>query len=274
MEKNFRRHLLLNQYPRIYHGTPRLYAVGWVAQKTEWFETAFETTNFSFIFRGRGKSNYRGVEHAVQPPSVILEVEGEHCDYGPLEAWEEVYFVYKGQTEEVLKRWRLSRTLSHHLWPMAGLARIQEYLATFEELARMPGMPGAVDRMDRLAELIILESLLGEPIQNLTPDEVRIHEAERHIRENFVKPLDLKALAADHGFSLPTFRRHWNRQFKSTPMRLLNTLRLEKAYQLLLGTKEDVSAIAYAVGYADPLYFSKKFRAQYRIPPSRLRNQA
>jgi AraC-like DNA-binding protein len=35
-----------------------------------------------------------------------------------------------------------------------------------------------------------------------------------------------------------------------------------------------VSAIAYVVGYSDPLYFSKKFRAQYRIPPSRPRNQA
>lgn len=271
MEKNFRRHLLLNQYPRLTQGAPRLYAVGWVGQKTEWFETAFDTTNFSFVFRGRGRSHFRGVEYPVNPPTVIMEVEAERYHYGPLGAWEEVYFVYKGQTEEVLERWKLSRTERHHLWPMAGLSRVKDYLATLEELSRMPGLPGTVDRIDRLAELIVLESLWGEPIQAMTADEIRIHEAERYIRENFTRPLDLPDLAARHGFSLPTFRRHWNRQFRYTPMRLLNALRLERAYQLLLGTRDDVSAIAYAVGFADPLYFSKKFRAQYRMPPSRLR---
>lgn len=271
MEKNFRRHLLLNQYPRITHGAPRLYAVGWVAQKTEWFETAFDTTNFSFVFRGKGKSHFRGKEYSVTPPTVLLEVEGESYHYGPLGAWEEVYFVYKTQTEELLERWKLTRQDRHHIWPMAGHSRIKEYAGILEELARMPGLPGTVDRMDRLAEMIILESLWGEPIQTMTADEIRVHEAERFIRENFTKSLDLRHLAASHGFSLPTFRRHWNRQFQYTPMRLLNALRLERAHQLLLGTREDVSAIAYAVGYADPLYFSKKFRTQYRVPPSRLR---
>ena len=154
---------------------------------------------------------------------------------------------------------------------MGGLSKIKSYISAMEKLVNFPGLPGNTDKLDRLAEMAILESMWGDPVQELSSETMRIHEAERFIRENFTEQLDLENLAMKNGFSLPTFRRHWNKQFKYTPMKLVNTLRLEKAHLLLLETKKDISTISYEVGYNDPLYFSKKFRAYYNSPPSKFR---
>lgn len=270
MENNVRRHHLLHQYPRVTRDVPNLYAVGWISHKTEWIKTVFETTNFSFIFRGKGVSNFNDSKFDITPPMVILEKAGEKYHYGPNAMWEEIYLMYRTPPERLMERWSLADG-ERHTWSMCGLSQIKTYAKAMEALVKMPGLPGAVDKLDRLAELIILESLWGEPAQTMSFEEMRIHEAERHIRENFHLPLDLEDLAARHGFSMPTFRRHWKRQFKYSPMKLLNALRLERAHQLLLETRKDVSVIAYEVGYKDPMYFSKKFRAHFHTTPSRFR---
>jgi AraC-like DNA-binding protein len=270
MENNVRRHHLLHQYPRLTKGVPYLYAIGWISHKTEWIKTIFDTTNFSFIFRGKGISNFNNSQFDLTPPIVLLEKEGEKYHYGPHAMWEEIYLMYKAPVEGLLDRWNLSPAQGH-TWPMGGLSKIKTYTRMMETLVQMPGLPGAADKLDRLAEMVILESLWGEPAQTMTHEEMRIHEAERYIRENYSKSINLEELAAKNGFSLPTFRRYWNRQFKYTPMSLLNTLRLERAHQLLLETKNDISSIAYEIGYNDPMYFSKKFRAHYHTSPSKFR---
>ena len=58
----------------------------------------------------------------------------------------------------------------------------------------------------------------------------------------------------------------------STPVELLRTARLKRAYQLLLTTDKSVSEVAYQVGFTAPSYFTKCFKDEYGKLPGELRS--
>ena len=57
----------------------------------------------------------------------------------------------------------------------------------------------------------------------------------------------------------------------SSPVELLRTTRLKRAYQMLLTTDKSVSEVAYAVGFTAPSYFSKCFKEEYGMVPGDIR---
>ena len=59
----------------------------------------------------------------------------------------------------------------------------------------------------------------------------------------------------------------------SSPIELLRSARLNRAYQLLLTTGKNVSEVAYEVGFTAPSYFTKCFRDEFGISPSDLQAQ-
>ena len=54
----------------------------------------------------------------------------------------------------------------------------------------------------------------------------------------------------------------------------LRTLRLKRAAQLLKRAAGTVTEIAYAVGFANPSYFSKIFRQQFGQTPTEFANRS
>lgn len=57
----------------------------------------------------------------------------------------------------------------------------------------------------------------------------------------------------------------------SSPVELLRTARLNRAYQILLTTDKSVSEVAYAVGFTAPSYFTKCFKEAYGMVPGDVR---
>ncbi|MEO6734690.1 MAG: two-component regulator propeller domain-containing protein [Ferruginibacter sp.] len=53
-----------------------------------------------------------------------------------------------------------------------------------------------------------------------------------------------------------------------SPVEFIRTLKLEKAKDLLEKSDLNIAAIAYETGFANPNYFTKVFKAQYKITPS------
>lgn len=51
----------------------------------------------------------------------------------------------------------------------------------------------------------------------------------------------------------------------------INNLRLERSKELLLKSKQNISEIAYAVGFSSPYYFSNVFKNKYGISPKEFR---
>lgn len=85
------------------------------------------------------------------------------------------------------------------------------------------------------------------------------------------QPPRLQALADHAGLSVPQYCRRFREQTGQSPMRYLTQARVARARELLMETTLSVKQAALAVGYDDPLHFSKVFRRVLGVPPSACR---
>ena len=79
--------------------------------------------------------------------------------------------------------------------------------------------------------------------------------------------LSVEDLAAQMNLSRVQLYRKVKAVTGSTPIELLRTARLNRAYQLLLTTDKSVSEVAYQVGFTAPSYFTKCFKDEYGMLP-------
>ena len=97
----------------------------------------------------------------------------------------------------------------------------------------------------------------------------RIKQGVIYIREHFTEALDVESIAAHAGFS----RYYFSRQFKDitgmTVMKYVEFLRCRHAKELLEGGSS-VSKAALECGFTDLSYFTKVFKRQYGILPSKV----
>lgn len=117
-----------------------------------------------------------------------------------------------------------------------------------------------------LAQLIRLEQLpytTGRQKQRIDP---AIRYLETHL---FDKGLQIRQLPQLCGLSAPSFRKLFVSRFGTTPKKYLQQQRLQAAKLMLEGGEyDDIASVAQAVGYDDPLHFSKSFKELYGKAPS------
>ena len=83
--------------------------------------------------------------------------------------------------------------------------------------------------------------------------------------------LSVEDLAADMNLSRVQLYRKVKSVTGSTPVELLRTARLKRAYQMLMTTDKSISEVAYAVGFTAPSYFTKCFKEEFGQLPGDLR---
>ncbi len=98
-----------------------------------------------------------------------------------------------------------------------------------------------------------------------------ILEAQTLIKSSFSEELDSDGLARKFGMS----RRNFDRRFKSatgsTPLRFIQTQRMDDARELIKNSNLTISEIMYKVGYQDSAHFSSLFKKQHGITPRQYR---
>lgn len=102
-------------------------------------------------------------------------------------------------------------------------------------------------------------------------EQTPVNLAIQYLLTNYAGDLSLEELSRVAHLS-PTHLTHcFTRQMGVSPMRYLKQLRVEAARQLLVTTDLPVNEIAGRVGYHDPLYFRRVFKAVTGQVPSSLR---
>ena len=82
--------------------------------------------------------------------------------------------------------------------------------------------------------------------------------------------VSVEDLAADMNLSRVQLYRKVKAITDSSPVEILRTARLKRAYQLLVTTDKNISEVAYDVGFTAPSYFTKCFKDEFGISPSDL----
>ncbi len=105
-----------------------------------------------------------------------------------------------------------------------------------------------------------------EPHQAVT-DGIRLMEED--IRRDWTLPELARRLNVDKSYLVRLFRAHTS----SPPMQFLARLRAERAAVLLLRTQRDVGVIGEQVGWNDPNYFARRFKAHFGMSATRYREK-
>ena len=250
-------------------------SVGTDPYKTTHIHRVFETFNFSFILSGGGAFTFRGQTWEVEAPCVFIQWPGEMMDYGPSgkwKTWSELSVLYPGNLLDELRKRNLALERKP-IWPVRRATLMVEQVRRLVELAKAPEADGAVERIDRVCELMIVESRLGESRPPMGRDEAVIRKIREHVREHYCESHDFAALALAYGLSPTTFRRYWNRYVHAPPARYVMQLRMREACRLLVETDATVAEIATTLNFDDPLYFSRRFSAAMDIPATEYRRR-
>ncbi|WP_374435408.1 GlxA family transcriptional regulator [Inhella sp.] len=93
------------------------------------------------------------------------------------------------------------------------------------------------------------------------------------LEARLAEPFDLARLAAAFHISSRTLLRRIRQETGSTPLALLQQARVQKAKQLLLGSRQSTAQIVAAVGYQDVPTFARLFRRLVGESPARFRQR-
>jgi AraC-like DNA-binding protein len=102
----------------------------------------------------------------------------------------------------------------------------------------------------------------------------KIEQSIRFMREHLDKPLQVAKLAALVNISPSHFFALFKRRTGCAPIDFFIRLRMDHACRLLDGTLLNVKEVAAALGYDDPFYFSRAFKAVNHVAPSEYRMMA
>jgi AraC-like DNA-binding protein len=235
--------------------------IGNMPEKAHLVRREFSTYNFSFVFRGMGFYEWRGTRYPVHAPAVLRQWPAEPMHYGPQGTWHELFVAYPPTAVDTLNRLGYV-SKDRALWTIGDTRRVQHYLDDLSTLLSDPGaLADQIDRIDRCCEQMLLESLIGAvaPPKESSPD--RVAAVRRFIETHWRKDHDFDELARRHGLSPTHFRRLWQRSVGVPPHRFLIEERLRHACRALVQTNRPIADVARAHGFADPLYFSRRFRA-------------
>lgn len=108
---------------------------------------------------------------------------------------------------------------------------------------------------------------------NNSADAQKIQPSYEYILENFTdSDINIPLLAAMCNVSEVHYRRLFRKVYKTSPLKFINTLRLNKARAMLEKREGTVINIAFSCGFSDLYYFSRVYKTHFGYPPSQTRH--
>ncbi|WP_291528242.1 hybrid sensor histidine kinase/response regulator transcription factor [Bacteroides sp. UBA939] len=100
-------------------------------------------------------------------------------------------------------------------------------------------------------------------------DEKLIENAIRYVEKNIARPeLSVEELSHELSMSRVHLYKKLLQITGKTPIEFIRIIRLKRAAQLLRESQQNVSEVAYQVGFNNPKYFSKYFKDEFGVLPS------
>lgn len=227
----------------------------------------FFYTSFHYITKGYG---YFG-DVRLGPGQYFFAAQNHYAHYypDPTEPWSYYYFdLYGKGANEALTAYGLD--MARPYGDFLCMDQIPRLMQLFLECTNH-----YVDnRAFRHAMVDMLLSLhQAQPIDRdpLSKAWRHVEDIREYMRQNMQYKISLEALARQFFLSRQYVRNLFVRYENMSPKQYLQKLRMERAEELLLQTRYDITMIANAVGYSDPFAFSRAFRQYTGLSPTQYR---
>jgi len=221
---------------------------------------------------GSGRYGHAAGSIDTRPGDIVLLKPGTLHDYRTSPArrrWEPLWahFVPRLDWRPLLEWPKVAPGLLH--LALAGHPLRPRIERRFRDLIRINAGPGRLHEamaMNALEEVLLCCDL-ANPQKAHAGLDTRIRRALERMHAGFAEPLTVHALAAHAGLSPSRFAHLFRREVGETPQRYLELHRLARARELLEVTQEPVQAIARQVGFANPFYFTLRFKRHMGASP-------
>jgi AraC family L-rhamnose operon transcriptional activator RhaR len=138
-------------------------------------------------------------------------------------------------------------------------------------LADQEGAAGTLALGYLLVALACLADAL--PVPAADDPHPAVLTAARRLEDDLTRPWTIAELARAVGLSEGHLHRSFKDAFGATPMEVLTGLRCERAAAHLVASNDPIAQIGRRVGWDDPNYFSRRFRAVHGLSPREYRRQ-
>ena len=99
----------------------------------------------------------------------------------------------------------------------------------------------------------------------------RLHRSVRYINEHFTEKIKITDLARLESMCMTTFNLHFKNYMGISPSKYIIKLRMQSAVDLLLNSELSIQEIAMRCGYDDYNFFTKVFKNEFGIAPTKYR---
>ncbi|MGN0999794.1 MAG: helix-turn-helix domain-containing protein [Faecousia sp.] len=218
-----------------------------------------------FVLKGQGDIVIENRHFTVQPGDLVCFRPGvRHSLCVTQEPYMEFYGVHFTLPEGVKQL------------PLPDLARMEPAVqleALFKTLLEVYQKKAYLYqwRQNVLLQQILCEIFSVLHQENMPVEHARIKKVLELIHEDPARPFTLEDLTALSGVKKTLFLQSFRHVTGTSPKQYVIGLRLEYARSLLLETQMPVSQIAEQCGFSDPLYFSRRFKAQFSMSPQQYR---
>ncbi len=145
------------------------------------------------------------------------------------------------------------------------------YKNTFNELVNVWFYKGIGYKMKCKSILtdILYHAMLDSVHSNINTENLhKIKPSVDYMEQYYNKQMNIEQLAFMSRLSPTHFRRLFKEIYRVSPLQYLNSIRINKAKDLILTDMYSIGEISEMTGFSDISYFSRVFRKNTGIPPS------
>lgn len=134
-----------------------------------------------------------------------------------------------------------------------------------------PTTPLAHARLMHSLEAFLLEVTQSAGVAGRAPTDARVLRVQRLMVQQLDQPHTLSSLADYVGLSPSRLAHRFSEAVGMAPMKHLESLRLDRARQLLSVTDAPVAEVARRTGFPNAFHFATRFRKRFGFPPREFR---
>jgi AraC-like DNA-binding protein len=147
----------------------------------------------------------------------------------------------------------------------------EKFFILFSQLIDESEREGARSAITDAYVKILLCSLSDSVAASKNDEHKLVSAIKAWANKNAARGGGVVDVARELGYAPDYLTRVFKKQTGTTTLEYLNSVRLQKAKNMLLNTDMTISQIAYAVGFADEKYFMRLFRRRENVTPTKYR---
>lgn len=235
-------------------------------QRTTIRENGRKDYHILYVVGGVMEVEHAGKEYQLTPGDFVLYFPGERQKY---------YHRANGKTQDHWLHFSgmgVSETLKRLSFVRSGVYRAEPSALIdkcFRQMIYESNVKKPCHEIAECGHLLVLLSLLSR--RCFSDDNVvgmeKISPAIQHISVTYGYQPDIAHLASLCSLSQSRFMHLFKQITGTSPVKYYHHLRVEHAKEFLLQTDASISEVADAVGYTDPLYFSRVFKKMTGVSP-------